>query len=324
MRNDSTNNQNEIDILGYQLGLIDENERRTIEAVANDGADLAAKCDAVDAWLSPLNADDCEPPAGMRARIEARIAASRMPYLQPVGDAPGKSPFLSGRDLMALAAAITLFVGVFLPSYRQAHFRAEQAACANNLRSLGWAAGSYVADNGGYFPFVGSSTPSMWYRTGDRTSTTPKPVYRLVGGHYADPRAFVDPDMGGDYPMDHPDPASLSDFPDPRNNSYSFLRQFQLKPWMQYQFAPQMPIGGGTTPLVDQYRRLVIDRDVPANAPNHGGRGQNILRADFSVRFFTTPYAGPGGDNVYRVNGVDGNYDGHESPRSATDAFLTP
>lgn len=327
MSDDSTNNLRDFDFLGYQLGLIEDAERRRIESAVGEKDALAAQCRAVDAWLAPLAADRFEPPADLAARIEARIEANRRPYLQTAGDTVVKTPFLSGRDLLALAATITLFVGVFLPSYRQARHRAERAACANNLKSLGWATGMYEASNGDYLPFSGSAPKeAVWYRGQQNSAPSSRAPYKLVTGHYVAPDAFIDPGHDGSRPMRHPNPESLDDFPDHRNNSFSFNRRLSQKPWTRYQMSTRTPMVSGMTPLVDTDQRLRAGGAVSKNSPNHAGRGQNVMQADYSVKFHTTSLVGPNdGDDIFRLYGIrDGNYTGHEAPRGATDTFMTP
>lgn len=328
MMGESKNNRDEFDFLGYQLGLLDADERRAIDAAAERG-DVAAQCRAIDAWLAPLAADEFTPPAGLAARIEAGIEASRtyrLPLDSDVAMTPGKTPFLSGRDLLALAATITLFVGVFLPSYRQARDRANQSACADNLRNLGMATTLYEAANNDYLPFPGQTPKdAVWYRDDRRSAPSSRVPYRLVVGDYAPSEIFRDPAHRGGVPMHHPDPKSLDDFPDPRNIDFGINRLLVEGPWTRFQFSPHMPLVGDMTPLVDVNRRLRRGILVPTNSLNHGGRGQNILFADLSAKFHRSSIVGPGQDDIYRVaDKKDGQYAGNESPRGLTDVFLTP
>lgn len=252
MSDDSTNNQNNLDVIGYQLGLIDDDERREIEAASQGRLDLASQCKAVDAWLAPLAADEFEPPADLAARIEARLAANRRPYLQPAGDetTAAKTPFLSGRDLLALAAVITLFVGVFFPTYREARFRAEQAACANNLRSIGWAAGNYGVAAGDNFPFTGTAAPTeFWYRQAPHSGSTSLIPYEQVSGNYDPATADADSGMRIEFPVRDPAAGSLDAAPDLRNVGYDFGGRVHWRPWVQIQFVPRVvpaPVDIGT------------------------------------------------------------------------------
>lgn len=329
MTGKSKNNRDEFDLLGYQMGLLDSGERRAMDDSAKQ-RDIAAQCRAADAWLAPLAADEWTPPRDLAARIEARIESSRT-YQLAIGDgadANVKSPFLSGRDMLALAATITLFVGVFLPSYRQARDQAVQTTCAANLRSLGMAMGNYEAANNEYLPYPGG-TPrdAVWYRDDRRSAPSSRVPFSLVVGpaNTAPPRIFIDPARGDDFPMPQPAPESLDDFPDPRNISFSINRHLMVIPSRRYQFQPRTPLAGDMTPLVDGHRRLRHGSSFSANSPNHDGRGQNILFFDYSAQFHRSPFIGPGRDDIYRVaDKPDGEYDGHESPRGLSDVFLTP
>jgi prepilin-type processing-associated H-X9-DG protein len=57
-----------------------------------------------------------------------------------------------------------------------------------------------------------------------------------------------------------------------------------------------------------------------ANSPNHDGLGQNVLYADGSVEFRTTPLAGVEDDHIYRTR-LNSIFD---SPQDATDSILLP
>ncbi len=312
--------------MGYQLGLMDGDERSAIESSFTNPNELDAQCRAVAAWLAPLAADEFELPANLAARIEARIAAGPSTLKLPTDEATAKSPFLSGRDLLALAAAITLFVGVFLPSYRQARNRSMQSACANNLRDLGWATDLYRSANSDVLPFAGGvSSPAVWYRRPQQSAPTSRDLFRLVDGNYGPSEIFVDSASRGDYPMRQPSPETLDDFPDPRNSSYGFNRRLSLRPWVIYELSTRTPLAADMTPLVDANRHLRQTGPMMVNSPVHGGRGQNILYADYSVRFHPLPTLKPGEDDIYRLHDVsDSQYTGYESPRSMTDTFMTP
>lgn len=331
MSGDSKNNQSEFDLLGYHLGLIDEKECREIEAAAPDRSSLDCRCESVEAWLAPLACDEFEVPRDLTARIEARIRAKSRPFADNEAIADGataaRSPFLSGRDLLALAATITLFVGVFLPGFRQVRNQSYQTACANNLRMIGAGLGIYGGSNEGRLPYVASVNPGSVWVPGDPNTSAPssRGWFKLVEGGLS-PRVFVDPASVSDFPMYYSASKSINDFPDPRNTSYNFLRQLSHRPWTRYEFSPRMPIVADMTPLVDNDRRLRRNGPISTNSHAHGGRGQNVLHMDYSARFFTTPMAGPNAwDDLYRLQGYnDSDYTGHEGPQGTTDAFLTP
>jgi len=78
------------------------------------------------------------------------------------------------------------------------------------------------------------------------------------------------------------------------------------------------------TPLVDENRRLIRTGNIPLNSTSHGNAGgQNVLRADLSVKWANTPNVGIDSDDIYRVIGVQ-QYTGQERPQLRSDAFLVP
>ena len=59
------------------------------------------------------------------------------------------------------------------------------------------------------------------------------------------------------------------------------------------------------------------------DAHTHGGKGQNVLFNDGSIRFIKTPVLDENNDNIWTANNIE-DYQGTEAQQSATDAFLTP
>lgn len=317
------------DLLGYHLGLIDGDERRAIEAKFSRD-EISSRCASIGSWLMPLECDECQPCDDLASKIEARIEQLKRPYavasgaVDEIHDTSVGGPFLSARDLLALAAVITLFVGVFLPSYQNARSIAERDMCARNLGGLGVANVMYSNANNEYLPYAGPAPAgSVWSRDGNG-ATSSRHGWMLVRGRFASPRQFIDPGRAGDSAFVGQDAERFDDFPDPHNNSYAANPMFL--PMTRYQFALRSPIAAGMSPLVDDQRRLRREGNLPKNSPNHrGNKGQNILHADQSVEFSPSTAGLGENDDIFRINGVpDGAYTGYERPRSKSDAFLTP
>lgn len=333
-RNDLDKQQ---DLVGYHLGLIDANGRARVQEAFESRESLAAACASLQALLTPLDADaNPEPPKDLTQGILDRVerARSAIPFVPAAassevaaaerGGAGG--PFIAPRELVGLAAAILIFVGIFVPGYYTARGSARKAICANNLRVLGNGYAGYAETYGSQWPFAGfvpAGTP--WARTDSRDqlyARNSRHVYRLVRGTFVPVAAFICPGRPGDIVFQSADPGAYDDFPDARNNSYA--TNFVAGPWHQQMFLPKMPIAAGMTPLVDQDRRLIRGRPIPANSRNHGrAGGQNVLHANLSVRFYNSPIVGADNDDIYRLKGVQ-EYTGLERPQSRNDAFLIP
>lgn len=325
------------DLLGYHLGLCDEEDRRRVEAAVTDAKALAAARRALDRILSPLDADETpEPPTDLVESVLARVrdaqrtipfpkrAAASLPAPMDVGE---RGSSFNLRELVGLAAAILLFVGVFVPGYRTARGAAQRAMCANNMRLLGNGYEGYAETFGNALPYVrGVPAGATWLPTNragiQRFTNTPN-TYILVSKRFVPPSAFVCPGREQDRPLITEDPEALHDFPDSHNNSYSTIPITES--WQQRDFDPRMPLAADMNPMVDkgaaQDMRI---QDIPENSLSHGGgRGQNVLRGNISVTWSTTPRVGVDNDDIYRLIGVK-TYTGREWPRLRSDAFLIP
>jgi len=324
------------DLLGYHLGLVDPVERRGIEAAFAKPEALQAACDSLRALLAPLDADVSEPaPADLVDGVLRRVEQSHrtIPFVRAAAAEPaavergrGGGPLLSPRELVGLAAAILMFVGIFVPGYYTARGTARKIACANNLRLMGNGYAGYAESNASQWPFAGfAPANARWGSVGGQGQPAlrnSRHIYPLVRGRFVPAAAFNCPGREGDMVFQPEDPMAYHDFPDPRYISYA--TNFLTGPWQQQTFLPNMPIAAGMTPLVDENRRLIRGRPVPANSQNHGrSGGQNVLYANLSVRFYTSPKAGVDHDDIYRLHGVR-QYNGLERPRSRNDAFLIP
>ncbi len=324
------------ELIGYHLGLIDETERKRIEGTL--GADSTrAACERLERILRPLNADASPVAAdGFVDRIMAAVesGAKSLPFPRGALAAPVGQPVTTGggslftmREAMSIAAALLMFAGILVPGYYSARQSTQKIACANNLRMIGNGLVAYSETYDNQMPFAGFVPAHAKWAVADPSPNeyvmrNSRHFYRLVQGKLIPAEAAICSGVPGDRPMQVVSPEAHDDFLDPRNISYA--TNLVTRPWDRYSFLPEMPIAGCMTPLVDQNRRLVSQQPIQANSGNHGGgTGQNVLRANISVRFFTAPTCGLGDDDIYRVRGVDA-YTGSERPQQPDDAMLVP
>lgn len=328
--------QRSAELIGYALGLTDADENQRIESMFEDKARLTEACTRIRHTLSPLDFD-AEPVAprnlteNIMARIDREAGILKFPKSgQPVGDAElvggGAGPLMPMRELVGLAAAILLFVGILVPGYRTARSAAQQAMCANNLRMIGGGIAGYTEANAASMPFAGAvPVGASWMPSGQEDSgdySNSRNLFLLVRGRYVSPQAFVDPARPEDYAVPAADLDRLDDFPSARNSSYS--ANLVTAPWRKSEFEPNMPLVGDHNPMLDDDRRIIHGDQMPQNSRSHGGLdGQNVLRADMSAIWSATPRIGVGNDDIYRVIGVE-KYTGHEIPTMRSDAFLVP
>jgi hypothetical protein len=284
--------------------------------------------------LSKLDHDTAIPPADLSARVLDAVAQARNtirfdPKARPlpveVDTRRGGAALLTLREVMGLAAAIIVFVGIFVPGYHKARDAAQRTACMDNVRRIGTGYTSYAAANGGYMPYVGAAMPgASWVRTdevGVPRMSNGQHAFRLMSGGLVQSPDFVCPSRAGDYPMNAEDFSLFQDWPVSQNNSYS--TDFVRGPVHISVVQPGMALLADKNPLIEG-GRLVPGVRPGANSPNHGRPGgQNVLRYDMSAVWSPTPRTGTGQDDIYQIEGVE-QYRGVENPRSQTDAFLIP
>ncbi|MFQ5412531.1 MAG: hypothetical protein ACE5EC_09530, partial [Phycisphaerae bacterium] len=205
------------DLLGYHLGLDDAAERARIEGEFDTPRELRRACEQLDTLLAPLDSDPIEPmPENLVQKVldGVRAATQPLPLPKPAADpvthegyGAGAGPLVTMREVAGIAAAILIFVGIFIPGYQTARSEAQKIACANNLRSLGDAYARYMEANGGFLPYTGSAGGRTgWYHPDSRGRPGPRNsrhAYRLVRDRFIAPNRFVCQGSDGDIPMEN-------------------------------------------------------------------------------------------------------------------------
>jgi hypothetical protein len=322
-----------IDLVGYHLELIDDDQRGGIEKMLSP-SELKSACQQLDYLLAPLNSDRIQVPNNLCSDLMGRIhqlhTTFKLPTttrISPATDAPvPASGGFSLRELLSLAAAIAIFVGIVVPGYNAARLSANRTVCQDHLRNVGQGIASYADANGGQVPFIASlPLDGVWAPTSNAApgyryvSQNSRNLYPLVQQRFVNPQKFVCRD--GDTPMSLNQAAHSDNFASPRNNSYSVY--YVDQPLQQAAFQPNAPLVSDLTPLVDDNRQL-ISGPIPLNSTSHGSlNGQNVLRGDLGAIWTPTPNVGLSNDDIYRLIGVD-KYTGHERPSTRTDSFLIP
>lgn len=324
-------------LLGYHLGLTDAQESALVESAFPDPAERAEATRRIKQILTPLDQYELPPArSDLASRIMTAVDAERGILKFPTNTAstlateaemgPGAGPVLPLRELIGLAAAVLLFVGILVPGYRTARNSSQRAICADNMRQLGVGYQGYAEANSAFFPFTAPAPQgASWLQTqqGDvQQFSNSQHAWLLVKHRYAPSSAFVCPGRPLDKPLAAQDFSGTDDFPSIYNNSYTTNLMTTAR--AQEEFQPANPLAADMTPLLDQHRNLVTDGQIPVNSTSHGNsRGQNVLRANLGVNWSTTPNVGVDSDDIYRVIGIQ-RYTGQERPQLRSDAFLVP
>ncbi len=316
-----------------------EDAVRVEEALASS-PELTARSRAVRDLFSLLDAvPPPEPPGdladGVMARIERETAT--LPFREAASALPsGRShdlsgtPVLSLRELIAIAACITLIVGIFVPGYFKARNIAQRNMCRDNLVALHQGMAVYARDNNGYAAYAGYVPGGSWRQTmtpGIRRVSTTKPLFLLLhGGYVSDPRRFVCPASAQSIPMLADDYRGFTDFAEPANVSYS--SQFMNLPRGRRleDMNPGMVLIGDRNPLGDSRAAHIISPydESSGNSRSHeDGAGQCAVRVSGSAGWYTQPTIGVDRDNIYRPGDLC-RFDGTEVPISPTDNYLLP
>jgi hypothetical protein len=161
MRDESK--QIEFMLMDWHLGdLSAEDESRLAEAVRRS-PELSAQSEALGRILKLLDQDIApEAPSGLADSVLAHISSHEavLPFptkaaaLHPAQEYAA-GPVLSLRELVAIAACIILFVGIFVPGYYKAQNIVQRRLCGDHLRQIWMGMANYSESNDGYLAYSG-------------------------------------------------------------------------------------------------------------------------------------------------------------------------
>jgi len=245
------------------------------------------------------------------------------------------SPALSLRELIAIAACVTLFVGIFVPGYFKAQNIALRNRCLSNLRQIWDGASQFAEAHEGHLAHAGYVPDASWLPTRvpnvKRVSNTAY-MFRLVkDGYVRDTRIFICPAAPNARPMlvENNNYTPFRDFAEPANNTYSYLFMNVPRPKrladLQTGSKGAMALAGDLNPLTDSHwaAKLSPYDENSCNSPTHGGEGQNVVYVTGQAGWFTYPTVGVDRDNIYRAGKIL-RYQGTETPVGPTDTLLVP
>jgi hypothetical protein len=307
------------------------------EAIAGS-PELARQSRGLRELLSLLDRYECpEPPSDLVETVMNRIDAE--PRLIPFprdaaaaaprnGQEISGTPVLSLRELVAIAACITLFVGVFVPGYFKAQNIARRNLCRNGLSDVYQALAQYSHSNNGYLPYSNYVANASWLPTRvpnvKRVSPT-QPLYALLRDNFiSEPKVFICPSAPQSRPMIAENYKDFDDFAEPANVSYSFIYMNRPHGRKMQRMDGQMVLMADQNPFFDgrAAHSLSPYDDRSANSFTHeSGAGQNVVYVDGAGGWFTQPTVGVDSDNIYQAGHVV-RYQGTEQPTCDTDTFL--
>jgi hypothetical protein len=299
-----------------------------------DGALDAAREGRVQEWLKVLSATPV--PAASDDLLERTLAAVQRDRMRIPAAAASRevdlTPHVRRRwsrriaEFGAMAVAASILLAVVFVGLQQSHHSQARVACAQNLSSVGKGIESYAGDFGGQLPVLAMPASHNWIQSNEpgTAHTNAANLLPAIQGKYLtlanlQCAGVTQRRTGGQTGAGRPDDVT---------SDYSYLHV--------YGTGTSKPRWNGSATLIVLADRnpLFVGQGVPVtvtaedtnhNSPNHGGKGNYLVRGDASVTWETTPNVG--GDNVWTVNHGSQRvlaYSGMEMPASAADAFLCP
>jgi len=301
------------DQAAYVEGLIDQNER-----VARLNAGLSNTLKLLDGCTTP------EPPEDLPDRIVQAVHSDARP--QPEESRPVIRRIFSFRELVATAASIALIAMLAMSVTGNARMEARRLKCSANLGAIGQGITSYASQFPNQLPYVSLPSNTGWLQP--ETGKVRRPhLFLLVKLNHIRPEDLICPET-----KCKAAPARLlmrmNDFPSNENVSYSFQNLFGENRFtaqqraLRWKAAEHMAIMADRTPLLTLGKGGL--RLTPsARSPNHRGKGQNVMFLNGTVKWTVQPRVGIDGDNIWQAADLL-DYNGTETPVSATDSFLAP
>lgn len=337
-------------LFDYSLGLTSATDTVEAERLLIESQEAANLYQTLRGVLAPLDALEVEPcPEALAERTvlrlkEASRAASGVDRTEEqfavagVDDAPIRIPFWRNwGDIAAVAAVLILFVGVVLPTLSFARQKYWQARCQATLAGVHEGLAHYVAEHEGKLPSIETEVGAPWWKVayqGPENHSNTRRVWILVREGYVSPDRFVCPGRRGDRDVsfDQLKVEQYSDFPHRGSIGYSFrISSLQSK---ENGLMPRKVLMADLNPIAEelptdysaQVNLPLSDSLLRSNSRNHGGRGQNVLFSDGSVRFLRKRYTSLNNDDIYTTADMSSGcrIHGHERPSYEADAFLAP
>jgi hypothetical protein len=277
-----------------------------------------------------VEADRADRIARTMATIEAdrRLQSERMRFEQ--------GPELRGwrmrlADVVSIAAMLLIIGSVALPAINGVRNKQQMLACETNMQNSARAMGIYAGDNADYLPMATAGFGGSWMDVGTRNRSNSANLYTMVRTGYEslDDLACAGNAKAarGEASPDAWDWRSMNEI----SYSYRIMSQGGLRISVSVPTTTGVVVTADRSPVTLRAAQgLAI---IPeANSPNHGQRGQFVLRLDGSSSFEKSPVVD--GDNIWLPRPVEqviqearvrlGLIKGTEMPESATDAFVGP
>jgi len=291
-------------LLGHLLGALDDAEQELVYSRLQDDPQMREELAVLKQQLEPLEAARRQftPPAGLATRTCAAVFSYHKPTeprarrrrMSPTTAAPAWTGWAGWRDVAVVVSVLLAASLLIVPAIQNSRFRAQLAACQDNLREIGLAMTGYSETHNRYFPPI--PIQGKLAAAGIYAPT-------LLRGHYlTEARRLICPGS----PL-----AQRADFHLP---SLDELRSATAKEAQRLRAL----MGGSYGYSLGHIRNGVYEHTknlgranfaIVADAPSpdlsghqsidHGGRGQNVLFENGRVAFLTVTRYGQSGDDFF-------------------------
>jgi hypothetical protein len=347
-------------LFDHCMGLASEQQDDQAELLIASNPDAANfYYEQLKAQLSPLESLEREPCPDSLAEQTVRMLTERAHAhdepkssdktdVSPVASTPAAAPqnveppviranaWRSPVQIAAVAAILLFLVSVSVPALGMMRENMRRTQCKQRLGQVFLGMRHYVSDFG-RAPSVKTVSGEPWWKVGDQGSqnhSNTRNAWLLAKQSYVEPENFLCPSRKTKRQPNLKTLRSenLQDFP---SRSYIDFSSRVYCEKTQNQTTGSTPLMADMNPLAERLPsdhsgplQLFLDKDIlRSNSLNHGGRGQNILLNDGSVRFSRTRSVSPDApDDIFILQSMilGTAIMGYEVPDCASDAFLAP
>lgn len=344
-----------------RVSLIDIRARRAASDAARAG-DQGVLCDAdasaLDRWMDGADAEGEAEPARLerqealaalatsgsesrgdlrQALIERTLAAVEKAETERAGrmrfeeaEAAGGSRFRLS-DLVSIAAMLLILGSVALPAMQGVTRHREQAACMANMQVAARAFGTYAGSNADMLPMATAGFGGSWMDVGNPERSNSANLFTMPREGYLPLDDLACP-SNPNAVFGKPQPGMMDwGSMDEISYSYRVMPNGGLRMTIAVPSTTRVVVMADRSPVTLRASRgeMIYPEE---NSPNHGGRGQHVLRLDGSASWAAYPVIE--GDNIWLPRQIEtilhevrsqlGLIKGTEMPASETDAFVGP